>query len=369
MILLKIYLLFVAICGTGVGYLIVKVDSTNFELHNRTFLLNRGVASEIIDNDTIKFLGFDSENLQRIPYTILNMFHRIPDFTVPVMKMSYVCPDEAIRVEMLKINTLQVPLIYGLLKLGEYINPAVIKWRNRLFLGCGLAWGFIAGKAANEHLEFQWINSSYYPFHSTESSYLGINTTIHELDRPIVGQDPRFVLISPTKLFVVFTNRFGRQERMGMTELDLAPPLLTATVRFVFNTIVPPGEHNRHSQKNWSPFLFNRSVVLFIQRINPLHVLGTEDYYDPALQQTGEIRSHTVSLAPTLTLSWQHGEIRGGTNAIFLEDRGFYLSLFHSNSHVNGNWLKTYWMGAYTFSGATLSLPLIFLSICLCFVI
>lgn len=28
-----------------------------------------------------------------------------------------------------------------------------------------------------------------------------------------------------------------------------------------------------------------------------------------------------------------------------------YLAMFHSENHVNGNWLRTYWFGAYTFSG------------------
>jgi hypothetical protein len=85
-----------------------------------------------------------------------------------------------------------------------------------------------------------------------------------------------------------------------------------------------------------------------IQRINPLHVVGLDN---PA-SSSDELGSYTFSLAPLVPLKWAHGDIRGGTNAILIGD--VYLSLFHSDSHINGNWLKTYWMGAYTFTGAEL---------------
>ena len=103
------------------------------------------------------------------------------------------------------------------------------------------------------------------------------------------------------------------------------------------------GEHN-HNQKNWSPFPYNDSILM-IQRVNPFHVVALGNLSDP----NDELPSYTVSLAPKLPIKWQHGEMRGGTNALLIGD--FYLSLFHSDSHVNGNWLKTYWFGAYTFSG------------------
>ena len=73
--------------------------------------------------------------------------------------------------------------------------------------------------------------------------------------------------------------------------------------------------------------------------------MGLGNVSDPS----SEIHSYTVSTAPKLPLKWAYGEIRGGTNALLIGD--FYLAMFHSENHVNGNWLRTYWFGAYTFSG------------------
>jgi hypothetical protein len=103
------------------------------------------------------------------------------------------------------------------------------------------------------------------------------------------------------------------------------------------------GEHNHH-QKNWSPFLYN-DTILMVQRINPFHVVGLGNVSEPS----SEIHSYTISIAPKLPINWAYGEMRGGTNALLMGD--FYLALFHSENHVNGNWLRTYWFGAYTFSG------------------
>jgi hypothetical protein len=231
-------LLLPAIIFYGNAYIIVRSISSNSLNNDRIFLLNRGTAQEILENVTVTFLGFDPSNLMAMNYSLLSAFHRNNE-PVPKMQMAKVDPDECMRVEILKINTLQTRMLYGLKKVGEYINPAILMWKGRYFLGCGLAWGFIAGKAANEHLEFQWLNLSSAPFHSSER-YLGISPTINEIDRIVIGQDPRFVLMNPDKVFVAYTNRFGRNIRMGMAEIVINGSGI-ANIINVHETITPPG--------------------------------------------------------------------------------------------------------------------------------
>lgn len=101
-------------------------------------------------------------------------------------------------------------------------------------------------------------------------------------------------------------------------------------------------------QKNWVPFLYN-DTIYFIQRINPMHVLRVDSSVDPTDWANSDLRMKIVSAADIVTIPWNYGEIRGGTNAILIDD--FYLAFFHSRHYLpyNGNRI-TYFMGAYTFS-------------------
>jgi predicted GH43/DUF377 family glycosyl hydrolase len=64
-----------------------------------------------------------------------------------------------------------------------------------------------------------------------------------------------------------------------------------------------------------------------------------------------DLNSHEfsdVSLAPRGYYSYRFGDLRGGTNAIELDD--YYLSFFHSYTQLPRNAVRTYFMGAYTFT-------------------
>ena len=233
-----VIILILALIFHSCSYIIVRTVSSNTLENDRIFLLNRGTAREILENVTVTFLGFDPSNIISMNYSLLSTFHRNNE-PVPKMQMEKVVPDECMRVEILKINTLQTRMLYGLKKVGEYINPAILIWKGRYFLGSGLAWGFTAGKPANEHLEFQWLNLSSAAFYSSER-FLGISPTIDVIDRVVIGQDPRFVLMDPDKIFVAYTNRFGKHIRMGMAEIVINSSNLANIVN-VHETIVPTG--------------------------------------------------------------------------------------------------------------------------------
>jgi len=69
-------------------------------------------------------------------------------------------------------------------------------------------------------------------------------------------------------------------------------------------------------------------------------------YHDAA----GDCVAGSVSLQPKLPVQWEYGEIRGGTNAVFLEGRGEYLGMFHSMGNLAMESKSTYFFGAFTFS-------------------
>jgi hypothetical protein len=315
----------------------------------KIYLLNKGWAREITDSKSVERLGFSIDSLENISGSMLSLFRLGHAADHPPIYPYNNNLDELTRAEIAMIDALQTPLLYGMRKLGEYINPGVIPWKGRLFLASGLAWGFTeGGKSANEKTEFQWVNNTYFPFHSSED-YLGISTKINPLNQELVGQDPRFIQVDENRLFVAYTNRFGHVVRMGMAEVVLNTDTGITSLENVHGTINPPEGH-RGDEKNWSPFLYN-GTVLMIQSINPLHVVQLDDYSHTNGDPGGygnSIDSHTVSLAEEVPVFFHHGHLRGGTNAILVGD--VYLSLFHTAFHVPGNFLKSYWMGAYTFS-------------------
>lgn len=105
-------------------------------------------------------------------------------------------------------------------------------------------------------------------------------------------------------------------------------------------TLYFPGKED---QKNWSPFLYNESKVLMIQSINPLKIV---DFVAIDTPERGV--ANFFSSTPEAHIPYKFGHLRGGTNAVFLGDK--YLAFFHSAFTLPGNTMKTYLMGAYTFT-------------------
>ena len=115
-------------------------------------------------------------------------------------------------------------------------------------------------------------------------------------------------------------------------------------------------------EKNWSPFVHNGSV-LFIKSINPLTVVGVKDWKEiigDAANATLVVKedvpgrpvpTYVVSAAPLVpgTIDWGHGHMRGGTQAL-LVGGAYYLSFFHTATHLKGSSYTTYFMGAYAFT-------------------
>lgn len=314
--------------------------------HNEMlYLIHRGRIRKLpaeSTETTIRNLGFDPNLVHNISAHHVRSLVKGDD--VPVVKLERENDvDEVIRVFLLANKVLQGRLIESVTHIGNYINPSLVPFRGRLLMATGLAWtvnGVNEGKPATEFLEFRWFNNSAFPFHSS-NTYLGIDTYIHPLnDTGLLGQDPRMVKVNEDKVVIVYTNRFEPPKpRMGLAELVYNKTTNRIQAGRVFLTLF---FNSRNTEKNWSPFVVDNKDVYLIQSINPMVVVG---YVAASDNKASAI---VASQAPYGHHPFRFGHLRGGTNAVDLGDK--YLAFFHSTTVLQGNYLTTYMMGAYTFT-------------------
>jgi hypothetical protein len=269
------------------------------------------------------------------------------------------------RFEILRLQILQDPLLYDYVYLGEFINPSIIKFHDRMLLATGMAWvnAWNPGGSFQEddEIKFRWLNNTgLVPPYYDDQPFLGVwsNLTLGPLSYslPLYGQDVRFLYLPyADKVLIVYTSRMQslvrmNALRMGCAFLSVSNNSNTLQVDRIYHMIHPDiGHHLPH--KNWSPFIYNRTEIFFIQKINPLHVLRFEaDLNNQSLGiNVDQAPASTVSTADHVETLWQYGEIRGGTNAVYLTEHDVYLAFFHSSMMLQHG-KKTYFFGAYTFS-------------------
>lgn len=181
----------------------------------------------------------------------------------------------------------------------------------------------------------------------------------------IIGEDPRFLSIDERRFRVYYTYPAPNWDvsRMGMLELTYNESSRRLDVTAMRDKIQPtyPKHASAHkeSHKNWSPFLF-RGHPLLVQSINPLVVVNETENEEQDGEGSIITTAEVVSISKlTKRIKWPYGSLRGGTNCI-LVNNSFYLSFFHSKTHLDNSYMATYVMGAYTFSN---SIPFQLLSI------
>jgi hypothetical protein len=99
----------------------------------------------------------------------------------------------------------------------------------------------------------------------------------------------------------------------------------TKTIDVIKNyyCIHPPHHLNHLDQKNWSPFVYNNTLLLVIY-VNPLTVVEMKDS-----QNVNYLDTTVVSKSLFKEIPWSYGTLRGGTNAVYLHAYDMYLSIFH----------------------------------------
>ena len=299
------------------------------------------------DDKTISFLGFDSNNLKNITKHTLSLYHH-DNITIPLIHQLDNTPDEIMRVEILKISSITKELVYDFQQIGKdifgYVNPSTIKVKNRLLA----FWGEFG-----ENIRVSWVNHTDYPYYSNEKYYNITNAldTIWCTDGSsqclFAGQDPRLIQFD-NKIILFYTNRLENPKyvRMGRADLELNEKSGTIDIIKNYYCIHPPHHLNHLDQKNWSPFVYNNTLLLVIY-VNPLTVVEMKDS-----QNVNYLDTNIVSKSLFKEIPWSYGTLRGGTNAVYLHAYDMYLSIFHSRTNLqNGkNGRNTYFMGAYTFT-------------------
>lgn len=313
---------------------------------NVTYMLVGKTARHVPDKETVVTLDFDPNDLPVLSEKELHRLYTIGD-PIPLLSYKSKMPDDIFDVFMLRSKLLNGDIFRQIEMVGDYINPSIGLFRNRLLFMSSTQMGLSGSqkKPPTHQIEFRWVNSSDHPYYS-DQPYLGVYNEIEELNLMIRGQDPRMVIYNDSYIQVFFTSIVHglEHQRMGTAEIRYMEDTQTLNVTYI-NQELRPGTRDsvllgRH-QKNWSPFIYNGETLL-IQSIYPLRVVQMHEYGTPDMfvNITSDELYHPVTDIK--------GDLRGGSNAILIGDR--YLSFYHTRTVLPFNILTSYVFGAYTFT-------------------
>lgn len=273
------------------------------------------------------------------------------------LAMSYNTPDEVMRVTITRILYLSYPIEWlSTHELGPMINPSIVKWHNQTII------------CYKTHLESQMVvrsmDNPLTPSSLQFQTGRNCSTNDHEESWHMTGEDARMMVLPDGRLQFIYSSHNEWNYRMYRTSAAYDP--VTRHISFdaqQWFTVMKGGyipKHWGNHQKNWVPFLHD-GKVLYIQNINPLHVMETVDEGIPYQGQPGcgvpsnlslanqsSCYARTVSQAPPIDWRWDYGQPRGGSPGILLPDGKLYFALFHTRHHIPNNMLETYFMGAIT---------------------
>lgn len=287
-------------------------------------IFNRTIH-KLEDEKTLSTLDIDVGSVE--PVTLLPNQYVLKGSIAPIVYNKRDA-DDIMRVEVLKSQLLMGQLLSNMIDIGGYINPSLAIFRGRLLLATGVAWtlsGMNDGLPASDMVHIKWLNSSRYPFYS-DAPFLGVGTKLQPIKstsnppEDVLGQDPRIVLFQD-KLHFTFTNRHIRPHlRLGMAELGVHGSSETVqTEKYFFQVTFD----SPRPQKNWVPFV-HHNELLFLSQINPLEVVRVRQ------EEGGNGGAQVIAGAPHVETRWQYGEIRGGTNAIQIDEHRLVSCLIYS---------------------------------------
>jgi hypothetical protein len=333
-------LIFLFLIGLTKSHFQVVKESGKYDAY---LLMHRTHVRKIPDNETLHFLGYSFDSIETIESTVFNTYAVMDP--VESMKPRDMTPDEIVRVNALKFQTLQDSpgLVQTLRKIGNIWNPSVVKWKGfnlLVSIGDGLGDDKIYIKLAFLHDNLTYLSESKY----------GIGPGLRPLEnsKQIPGGDPRVLVLSENRFLVAFTGSYN-PIRMRAVEIGLNASSGVATIELEYRIDpVPSPGIGKVDHKNWSPFIFNKTQVLYIETVNPLRILCTLPFENDPLDQS--VRStRLVSATATPNIVWPYGDIRGGSPAMHIGN-GRYLSFFHSRRILEYNQRTTYFFGAFTFT-------------------
>jgi hypothetical protein len=305
----------------------------------------------IPDMLTAQLLGFSTNDIRNES----KLAYKISPISVPKKHMTdVITSDDVIELAMWKISTFQHNLFHTLEYVAEMLNPSMTVLKESLLV--------CQGGSATNTISCRLLNHSMFPL-SEEAKLCGISSTeFREFSPVLVGQDVRLLVTNPrsTCRFQTFYTNFPvvlmgtsaiglstSTETNGGTSKCSETPCLAQPIST--KIIFLDSQESSTPQKNWSPFTYN-GTVHYVQSINPLHIVKTtQSIFDKGGESS--MYAESVSLSDTVRHFYDYGELRGGSNAVFLQAENKFISFFHSSCWLPGpSKTKTYFMGAYTFT-------------------
>jgi hypothetical protein len=330
------------------GYKIVRVGFS-------AYLIRHNIYREIQDNETVASFGLEWLALERMTSVELSQFGKGEPVALIPNKFVDGDIDGPLNSLILKLKAMYMEDILEdrALICDQCKNPSSLLWNKHLLFCSEFVW-------KPNSIEFGWISSPSFPLAMSE--YLGIKyphweTLIASRSGSKFPQyaECRMQKINDRSVIISFStiglNAFLFE--VGYLQLDLEPSG-HVVISQLFEHVQWSGQ--RGKEKNWISFLENGDYgdLLFVQQINPLHIVKPTIEFD-FTSRLNISRIQSVSLSPLIPDIYEFGDLRGGTNAILLDDRHGvhppqFLALFHSRKILGTSNRMTYFMGAYTFS-------------------
>lgn len=225
--------------------------------------------------------------------------------------------------------------------LKEYpdaFNPSIIRWNEKLLMTFRIIPNPLF--SFNSKIGIVELDENFEPISAPQL----INTRDMLSIVPSRAEDARLIVIDQ-KLYMIYsdnTNDYISKEgfRVYISEIDYVND----------QYVIKHSDCLKHfegatpllREKNWVPFDYQGTLFL-------AYSLMPHKIFQPIL---GSENCETIATT-TSNISWEYGELRGGTPALLVRDQ--YLSFFHSSTnmltaHSNHRVIAHYFMGAYTFS-------------------
>ena len=299
------------------------------------------IYRKIPDLESVKELGFDNRNIHKTNEDFLSNCKEIEP--LGSLKHSNLSPDERMRVKIQKILALEYPSFWIESYLfPNMLNPSIERWNNHTMM----IW---RPGLYDSNITVAWLNANNSKIDEEKiMNGLGFRSQFSIKLFPFnnMREDPRLLLMHDNSLVITYTSKVSLFEPPKQCYTIGRINKITGKIEFI-DSILMENKEWKPTQKNWIPFE-NNNKLLFIQNINPLHIIENI-MYDP-ITRIGTMQS-IIKLNNTIKLPWraEYGfPIRGGTPAILV--KGVYLAFFHTVSKFQHPLeLRTYFMGAFTF--------------------
>jgi hypothetical protein len=246
--------------------------------------------------------------------------------------------EETLPSVILEVKQIQVP------GYPFAFNPSIVRWRGLLVMSFRDVYDPLLlsdfDSAGNSRIGIVFLNDDFSPLGRPHLLDLQGESWI-----PSRAEDPRLIAIGD-RLYIVYSD--NKEEwptkggyRMYVAELHFDGSRFSVQeIEGLFNF---EGENPQRREKNWVPFE-NNGELLLAYSLNPHCIMR------PLL---GSSQCETVAKSEGV-ISWEWGELRGGTPGLLIDDH-HYLSFFHSSKSFssvfsNGEKILHYFIGAYTFS-------------------